>query len=264
MRFLRIFLLHFQLVVTVRGRAFVWFLVAVINPLVSLVFWTAVLREKGNILEGWELSSITSYYFLLIIAGSVLIAHIEEDVAVYDIKEGGLVSYLMRPLSYIKMKFFDESPWRMMQLLFGVAIFLIFSLFLGNFVTFATGSLLIVAILIAVLAFLISFTLKMIIGLSAFWLTDFWGFQQLIEVTSVVLAGFVIPVDLLPNFLKTIALTTPFPYTVYYPIVALQGKLNFGEAVNVIFLQLFWLAALYLIYQILWLKGLKKFTGVGQ
>lgn len=264
MRFLKIFLLHFQHVINVRSRAFVWFLVAVINPLVSLIFWTAVLKEKGEILEGWELSSITSYYFLLIIAGSVLIAHIEEDVGVYDIKQGGLVGYLMRPISYIKMKFFDEAPWRVLQLVFGLSIFVIFYLFLGNFVSLANGHMFLIALLIALLAFLISFTFKMIVGLSAFWLTDFWGLQQLLEVISVILAGFVVPVDLLPSWIKSIAIATPFPYVAYYPVMALQGRLGFGEAFQVIFFQLFWLVLLYLIYRLIWSAGLKKFTGVGQ
>ena len=72
------------------------------------------------------------------------------------------------------------------------------------------------------------------------------------------------PIDLFPPLMQKIALATPFPYMVYYPLVAFQGKLSIFELLKVISVQAIWLAALLLVYKWMWRSGIKKFTGIGQ
>lgn len=265
MKSLNMISLTFQHTLNFRSRMFVWFLNSLINPLIVLLFWVAVFREKGEILTGWALSEIVSYYLLLMIAGSLLIAHIEEDVAVREIKEGGLVMYLTKPISYYLMKFIDEIPWRLTQGSFGILALAALYVIFPGFITIP-NSLYDVLLLIPIvsLAYLISFTFKMIVGLTAFWITDFWGLAQIVEVVILILGGFVMPVDLLPDWLRNIALHSPFPYIVYFPIRAFQSNLGIWDGLSVILTQIIWLGALALIYKVLWNKGLKKFTGVGQ
>jgi len=264
-QFFKIFLLHFERALNFRSRIFVWFLTALLNPISLLIFWVAVYKEKGNVLSGWNLSNISSYYLLMIIASSFIIAHIEEDVAIRDIREGELVSYLLKPVSYFWMKFVSEVPWRIMQGMFGLGFFIIFFVLFKNLITLPSTPLLIFSsFIIIALAFFISFSLKMLVGLTAFWFIDFWGFQQVVEVTLLFLAGFVIPIDFFPAWLKTITFATPFPYMVYYPVLSLQSRLNLPEISHVIIMQAFWLIAMYFIYQFLWKRGVKRFTGVGQ
>lgn len=265
MRFFKIFLLNFQDVLTSRMRSFIWFLLALINPLVTLIFWIGFLKDKGNTLQGWVLPTLTSYYLLLIVAGATLIAHVEEDVAVYDIKEGGLVRFLTRPISYYYIKLFSELPWRLFQGVFGVVAFIFFFIFFNKYINFHIGiQSLILTIIMAVFAFLISFTFKMILGILAFWLTDFRGIQQLLEVITIILAGFVMPIDLFPNWLRTLSLLTPFPYIIYFPVQSFLGKFTVQESFQIIITQVFWLLFLILIYKVLWRNGLRKFSGVGQ
>lgn len=265
MKYLRIFFLYFQHVLNFRTRIFIWFLTAFINPLFVLIFWIAVIKDNGNVLSGWNLSSISTYYLLLIIAGSFIIAHIEEEVAIRDIREGQLVSHIIKPMSYFYMKLLSELGWRIMQGFFGVLVFIIFYIFFQRFVTLPNTfpEIILVALIIA-LAFLISFTFKMIVGISAFWFIDFWGLQQIIEVVIVILAGFIMPIELFPNWLENISKMTPFPYMVYYPIISLQSKLANPALINIIFVQVTWLVALGGIYKWLWGRGVKRFTGVGQ
>lgn len=191
--------------------------------------------------------------------------HQEEDVAVLDIREGGLVKYLLRPFSYYWMIFLDELGWRVLQGFMALAALLLLSVFFKTFASLASSlEILFLGLIIFILGYFISFTFKMILGLSAFWVTDFWGLQQLTEVTVIVLAGFVMPVDLFPTVVRQIAFLTPFPYMVYYPLVAIQGKLFAFQLVQVIAVQLVWLTILALAYRYMWSTGVRKFTGVGQ
>jgi len=265
MRYFRIFLLHFQQAFEQRDRSLVWFLLAVLNPLLVLVFWLGVYHNKTGTLEGWGFSAITSYYFLLIIASSFLMTHHEQDIAVLDIQEGGLVKYLMKPFSYYWTYFILEFAWRILQGIFALIVFLTLSFLFNNFTVFSLSlQTFILAVTIIALGYFLSFTFKMLLGLSAFWVTDFWGIQQLCEVVILALAGFLMPIDLFPPLMQKIALATPFPYMVYYPLVAFQGKLSIFELLKVISVQAIWLAALLLVYKWMWRSGIKKFTGIGQ
>lgn len=265
MRYVNIFLLFFQRVLHFRSRSFVWFLNSFLNPLIILLFWVALYKEKGEVLGGWPLSELASYYLLIVIASSFIIAHVEEDVAVHDIREGDLVRYLTRPISYYWMKFFGEIPWRIVQGFFGVVVFSVFYTIFNKFISIPNsieGAL--STLFVIILAVFISFTLKMIVGLSAFWFTDFWGLQQVVEVIIVVLAGFVMPIMLLPDWIRTLSLYSPFPYMIYFPVRAFQSSLTSAEIIHTITVQLIWVVLLYIVYKLMWVKGVKKFTGVSQ
>ncbi|MCL4359876.1 hypothetical protein M1555_01290 [Patescibacteria group bacterium] len=265
MKYVRMFLLHFEQAFEYRSRNLVWFLVELLNPLLYLLFWRAA--YAGGKLTGMPLSfsEITSYYFLLIFAGAFLTVHVEEDVARHDIQEGGLVKYLLRPFSYFWIKFYEELPWRVIQGAFGVVILAGFLVSFGSFLHVASApAALVVAGISGVIAYFLSFVFKMIVGLSALWMTDYSGFEQLVTVIFMVFAGFVIPVQFFHPLLRTLAEILPFAYMIYYPVMALEGNLLGWDAVRVIAIQIVWLITLLLCYKKLWVTGLRLFTGIGQ
>src|SRR5258708_4973357 len=113
MRFIRIFLLEMQSVLQERGRAFVWFLMAVLNPLILILFWKGAAGNR-YIAPGWNFQSLASYYFFLTIAFSLLVAHIEDYIS-RNIKEGNIVADLVKPFSFFWRMFFVELPYRILQ-----------------------------------------------------------------------------------------------------------------------------------------------------
>lgn len=265
MRYVRIFLLHFQDAFEYRSISFVWFLLALLNPLIYLLFWRGAIVGKNLVGVTLTLADIASYYFLLIIIGAFLMVHIEEDVALRDIKEGGLVKYLMKPFSYFWLKFYQELPWRIIQGSFGAVALIVFIGIFGNFLQVVSNPVnIVIAIVISILAYFLSFVFKMIIGLSALWLVDYSGLEQLSYITVFVFAGFIIPLEFFHPVLKTIAFTLPFSYMIYFPVVAFQGKLALGASMRIIMVQLVWLSVLSGVYAYMWRQGKKKFSGVGQ
>lgn len=265
MRYVRMFLLFFQDVNVQRARSFVWFLLSLLNPFLLLIFWTGVYTQTHLTLQGWSLSTISSYYLLLIIASAFLDVHIEETVAILDIREGGLVKYLTRPFSYFWLAFISELPWRVFQGGLGVLIFFFFALFFTSLVQLTRDPfILILSLLIIVSAYMLSFVFKMILGLSAFWVTDFWGLQQLVEVAALSFAGFLMPLEFYPKLLEQVAYILPFSYIIYFPVIAIQGKLSVLQLFQVLGTQALWICALTICYKYLWRKGIQKFVGVGQ
>lgn len=265
MRYFRIFLIHLHRVIENRSRSLVWTLLAIFNPLIYLCYWLAVYKSNGVAIQNWSMSEIVSYYLLLSVGGSILLAHIDESVAIEDIYEGGLVKYIIRPFSYFWDQYFGELGWRIFQGGIGVIIFIFLSLFFNSLSNLVSDPILIFMTIISIiLAYTLSFIFKMILGFSAFWLTEFRGIQSTTEIVILIFAGFIVPLHFLPSMLKEISLFLPFAYMVYYPIIAVQGALDILEMLRVIGMQIFWIGFFGCVYRIVWSKGIKLFTGVGQ
>lgn len=265
MRYVRMFLLYSQTALEYRSRSFIWFLIALFNPLLLLLFWKGAATKGGVLLGGWTVSSISSYYFLLIIAGSLLTAHVEEDISQLDIQQGGLSKYLVRPFSYYWMKFLEELPYRLLQGIFGVIVCILFVVLFKNVLIVTSDFFTLIASLFVIcFAYFLSFTFKMIVGLLGFWFVDLGGFYQLVEITLLIFAGYLMPLEFFPNTLSHIASVLPFSYMIYFPVVAIIGKLSVLELLQAVSMQILWLFVFIAIYQVVWRLGRKKFTALGQ
>ncbi len=265
MRFLRILLLHFQHVIEHRARSFVWLLVSLFNPLLFILFWKGAFQGRTEIAPSWTFSSITTYYFVLTIVASTLMAHIEESVSQEDIEEGGLVRFLLKPYSYFWIKFSSEIHYRLLQGAYGIIVLFIFlKLFSIRLVLATDIFIMLLTIIIMVLAYFLSFIFKMIIGFIAFWTTSIRGVYSLVDIILLIFAGYIMPLELLIRPIDSIAKILPFSYMIYFPVVSIQGKYNPQELLHIVGAQVIWLMIFLVIYRIVWSNGLKKFSGVGQ
>lgn len=263
MKYLRIFLLYSQHVFQYRARIFVWFLISFLNPFILLMFWKGALKP-GEVLNGWTNISIQSYYLLVIIIQAMLISHIEINVAIEDIKGGELAKYLLKPMNYLWLKLSDESTWRLTQGAYGILVILTFYFFKIYVVVSKGLVILTLALCICIFAFILSFFFKMVLGLLAFWMTDVYGVLETNDVLLLLFSGTLMPFDLLPKWIQTVAQYTPFPYFVYYPVAAFIGKFSSSQLLFIVVQEFIWIVGLYLLYRIMWNFGTKKFAGVGQ
>ncbi len=263
MRFFRIFLLHFQNVFEYRSRAFIWLIISLVGPLTMILFWNGASQTNSS--SEFPFASIASYYFMLMLVGVMLTSHVEVEVSHEDIRDGGLTKYLTKPFSFYWINFFKEIPYRLLQGFYSLVILIIFALLFPSLVSFVTDPLSVVLTLsIFILGYLLSFTYKMLVGFIAFWLTDIGGFLQFENMIWIMLTGYVLPLPLLPSYIESIALFSPFSYMIYFPVLAAQGSLSHSQLFFTLFVQLCWLGVLLLFYQLLWRNGIKKYTAVGQ
>ena len=195
----------------------------------------------------------------------MLSSHIEEDIASTDIQQGNLVRYLLRPFPYYWIKFIEEIPFRILQGSYGIILLILFSLTFGKLIQITTDPfVLVMSGLIAVLAYFLSFTMKVNVGFSAFWFVDSGGFFELVTIILIIFSGGIVPLHILPNFFQILSYTLPFAYMGYFPIVALQGQLNTIQLFQVVGVQIIWLGTLLLLKRLLWNRGIKQFTAYGQ
>lgn len=87
------------------------------------------------------------------------------------------------------------------------------------------------------LAVLVSFGLRFLINLTAFWLLDSRGVLTIYAVVAPMLAGLIIPVPYFPGWAAAVLAATPFPAMVQTPTDLLLGR---GDAAWLLAGQLLW------------------------
>jgi ABC-2 type transport system permease protein len=99
-------------------------------------------------------------------------------------------------------------------------------------------------VLSLLIAVSISFTLRFIVNLTAFWVLDIRGFLSLYFVAIGLLSGFLVPVHFFPPWLATIAYATPAPSLLQLPIDVMSGRVVGGAALTTLAIQAAWLAGM--------------------
>jgi ABC-2 type transport system permease protein len=95
-----------------------------------------------------------------------------------------------------------------------------------------------------ILAVSISFTVRFLVNMIAFWTLDVRGFVGLYIVVAGPLCGLFIPVHVFPEWLRILAYATPFPSMLQSPIDVLSGYVLDAAAAAVVATQFAWLAGL--------------------
>lgn len=97
-----------------------------------------------------------------------------------------------------------------------------------------------------VLAVGVAFGWRYLLGLTAFWLLDVRGANQLGWFTAQFLSGMFLPIVFFPDALEVLARALPFASMLQLPVEVWLGKHSGGSLVAVYALQLAWLAGLLL------------------
>jgi ABC-2 type transport system permease protein len=99
----------------------------------------------------------------------------------------------------------------------------------------------------------ISFMLRFLLNLIAFWTVDIRGFVGLYFVLVGPLCGLFVPVHMFPEPWRGVINALPFPWMFQAPIDVLSGRVLDLAAIKVIMIQGVWLAALLILCRIvLW------------
>jgi ABC-2 type transport system permease protein len=113
-------------------------------------------------------------------------------------------------------------------------------------------------ILSFILCWLISFSWRFLVNLSAFWTPNAIGILRFAYGLSWVLSGFVMPLDFFPDWFVRLADLTPFPSMIYTFIQNYLGTITGSELWQALLLQGFWCLLLIVAGQILLKAGVRR------
>ncbi|XID95493.1 ABC transporter permease [Paenibacillaceae bacterium WGS1546] len=105
----------------------------------------------------------------------------------------------------------------------------------------ATGGMFLIALLLGLLVLV---AVSMLIYISTFVTMSAAGSLLMFGVAGEFLAGMIVPVPLMPNWLQTIVYALPFRLAADFPFRVYSGHISVAEAMRTVPIQLIWLAAL--------------------
>ncbi len=97
----------------------------------------------------------------------------------------------------------------------------------------------------------------------AFYTTETWGLAVLYEGIAQFFSGAILPLTILPGWLRLIAAALPFAQILYAPVALLTGITPLSEAPRVYLTQLAWIAGLAIVSRLAFGHALRKITVQG-
>lgn len=203
----------------------------------------AVYQERSTI---GGFNAVDAVTFTFVMQGMLMVVGVFGSTEIADrIRTGDVVSDLYRPVDFQAYWLADSYGQSLFYAIFrGVPPFivgsLVFDLRLPGSATTWIAFFISVAIAVAV-----AFGWGFLLQLTAFWLLDVRGPNQLGWLTAQFFAGVYVPVVFFPAWLGVVAYLTPFPSMAQLPVEVFLGKHPGFELVAVYAIQLFWAAVLF-------------------
>ena len=244
-----------------RASAFIWMLTDVVHCLVMPLVWLSAYNGREAI-GGYQPGEMVSYYVVMALVSNFIVSHLMWDMA-WEIKEGILSQWLLRPVPILWMLFARNISWRLLRMVLFVPVALLAWLYYGQMVKLGAVELGALFWLSVLLGHLVSFLIAFALACLAFWLQEVQSVFSLYYAPMLLLSGWVAPIGLMPDWLQAVAFVMPFRYTTAIPVEVAVGKLS-GDALWLgIAGQLLWIGLASVLGAVLWRAGIRQYSGVG-
>ena len=243
-----------------RAANYMYMLGMVAEPIIYLVVWQTVAAQQGGSVAGITAGQFAAYYIVWTLVRNINIVFTpygwEERI-----REGQLSAQLLRPLFPIVEDLGFFLGWKPVVVLLWLPIAFFLALV---FHPVLNPSPLAVAVFAVSLlgAYLIRSLNQSSLGLITFWTTRVGPVFQLYIAAELLLSGRLVPMQLMPDWVQTIANLLPFQWTFGFPIEALVGNLSTEQLLGGLLAQLFWIAVGSILVRVVWRFAVRRYSAV--
>jgi ABC-2 type transport system permease protein len=231
------------------------------EPVIYLVVWSTVAEAQGGQVGGYTRAGFAAYYIVWTLVRNmniVLTPYAWEG----RIQRGHLSAELLRPLHPLHGDVSYFAGWKFAVILLWIPIAVVLSLIFKPALDF--GWLNVLVFFFAIWgAYLIRTMLLSLMGMITFWTTRVSAIFELVFAAELILSGRLVPMSLMPDWVQRLADFLPFQWTFGYPIEALVAGLSTRELFGGLGMQLLWIAIGIVCVRIVFTKGIRRFSAVG-
>lgn len=222
---------------------------------IYLMLWKTIYSEKGATVGGLSLNAMIWY---LVVTELVTLSRTDIHLQINeDVKSGNIAYLLNKPYNYVLYcfsYFIGEVGVKLLTNgIIGLAIGMIYVGPLENF-NFLHLPFIFLSL---ILGCFINFFIYITLALSSFWFEDnnafFWIYSKLVFT----LGGMLMPIELFPQWLKSISQYLPFAYVTYVP-AKLAVNFSFIDFYRGFGIQILYLGLFSLLAMTLYRKGVKN------
>ena len=254
------FLIYFKDGMAYRVNGVIWILTDAFTMFTMPLVWTSAMGPSG--VAGFSKGDIVKYYLAMLMVSGFVVCHFMWEMSM-EIKDGQFSAQLVRPISVYQVYFIRNLSWRIIRMSLCVPFLLLFMWFYRDALqgtTFYWGWEFWTTLF---LGHLLSFTTVMMLGFIALFVEEAMALFELYYFPMLFLSGQVVPVAMLPQWAQSLAKYLPFYYTTNLPVDIGIGRVAGSTALSGMAVQLFYITLTFGVSKILWVKGLRQFSGVG-
>ncbi|MBI4225616.1 ABC-2 family transporter protein, partial [Candidatus Roizmanbacteria bacterium] len=212
-KYLAVFTVTIKEYFVYRLNFILWRFRVVLNILLPLFLWSAVL-DRNPVIGSYNRTQFVSYLLYGNLVGTFVFGTRTFDIS-SDINDGRIINILLKPISFFKYYFAKEIADKAINLFF--AIFeILFLIWLFKFNIVYPNNLFLFA-LVFVNSVLISYFINLSLSFIGFWTTEVWPIRFIFTILLFFVSGNYFPLDILPKPIYHLILATPFPYLFYLP-----------------------------------------------
>ena len=244
-----------------RAANYAYMIGMVVEPVVYLVVWTTVARAEGGAVGGVTVGDFVAYYIVWTLVRNMNIVFTpygwEERI-----REGHLSALLLRPMHPLHFDLAYFAGWKVVVIVLWLPIAALLSLAFHP--TFSLSWARVGAFVVAIWgAYLVRSLLLWLLGMVTFWTTRVSAPFELFFTLELLLSGRLVPLTLMPDWVRTVAAWTPFPSTFGFPIDTLAGNLDGGDLVRGLGVQLLWVLIGWALIRLTWPWAVRRYAAVG-
>ena len=241
-----------------------WFWVSLILNAIAITiyvfFWRAVYAESATI-AGLDLRTTLNYILLAQVFAPLSNMFLIFEFG-YNLREGGIAHALLRPVdfqgSYYVQYLANLAGELVLQLPLALVAWLAFGL------QWPTSPLAWGAFLIsALLGRTVLFFFDWILACLTFYTTEVWGLGVLVFGVNLFFSGGLVPLVMMPDWLRTLVQSLPFAQALYMPLSLLSGIAPLSAAPQIWLTQIIWLVGLGLLSRLVFKLAVRKVTVQG-
>jgi ABC-2 type transport system permease protein len=244
-----------------RAATYFWMIGMLAEPIIYLVVWTTIAEQHGGSINGVTTGEFAAYYIVWTLVRNMNIVFTpfgwEERL-----REGELSAALLRPLHPLHDDLAAFAGWKpvviLMWLPVAAALWVAFDPVLDP-----TLLELVVFFFAIWGAYLIRTMFMSTLGMITFWTTRVSAIFEIFIAAELLLSGRLVPMEVMPDWVQTVAGFLPFQWSFYFPIESLVGDLSTRELLGGLAMQAFWFAVLTGITLFVWRFAVRRYSAVG-
>ncbi len=234
-------------------------------PLAGTVFlWSAVFKERGGVLHGYDYGSMIYYYLLTILVSNLVTPTEDEWQIAADIREGQINALLTKPMSYLAYRFSIFLSGRLVYTFVTLPpIALIFLYFRGYITLPHDATTYFLATFSMLMAAFIQFFITYSLAMMAFWILEISTIVFIVYSFEYFLGGQMFPIDIMPSSIQAAMKWMPFYYELFCPVAIFLERLRGAEVPQALAIQIGWLFLSWAAARAMWRRGLGHYQAVG-
>jgi ABC-2 type transport system permease protein len=245
--------------VAYRAELLIWILTTTM-PFVMLALWTAVAREAP--VGRFGQTEFVAYFFAIFVVRQLTSSWVAWELN-FQVRQGTLSGKLLRPMSPLWVYAVENLGALPLRLVIALPVAVLGLALTGGHVLPSRGELWALWGASILGGWLITYFVNVTIGSLSLFVDSSIKLMELWLALFTVFSGYLVPLELFPAWLRSIADALPFRYQIGFPVEVLTSAHSVSETLTLLGRQWAYVAVSAAVGLTVWRLGLRKYAAFG-